>query len=125
MVEDVEGTVVAIRAGADSVDVTIGEDTPATRDFLRMLPMTVSLEEFNGKEKIADLPRELEYEGAPGSDPEDGDLIYFVPWGNIGFYYDTEGIEYSDDTFHLGTYDANEAELAQFEGQETRVEIVE
>lgn len=123
-VEDVEGTVVAFRTGSDSVEVTIGEDTPATRGFLRMLPMTVSMDEFNGKEKVADLPCELEYEGSPGSDPEDGDLIYFVPWGNIGFYYDADGIKYSDDTIHLGTYDANEDELARFEGQETRVEIV-
>ncbi|WP_087096541.1 cyclophilin-like fold protein [Nocardiopsis sp. JB363] len=120
-----EGTIVRLSVGAETVDVTIGEDTPATRDFVSMLPMTLTLEEFNGREKIADLPRELEWEGSPGSDPEDGDLIFFVPWGNIGFYYDADGIGYSDQTIHLGTYDATEAELARFEGQETRVEVVD
>lgn len=120
----VEGTVVRFSAGSEMLEVNIGEDTPATRDFVSMLPMTLELEEFNGREKIADLPRELEWEGSPGSDPEDGDLIYFVPWGNIGFYYDTDGIGYSDQTLHLGTYQATEAELARFEGQEVTADVV-
>ncbi len=25
-------------------------------------------------------------------DPENGDLIYFASWGNLGFYYNAEGI---------------------------------
>lgn len=123
--QNVEGTVVRFTVGSASVDVTIGEDTPATRDFVSMLPMTLELEEFNGREKIADLPRELAYESSPGSDPEDGDLIYFVPWGNIGFYYNTSGTGYSDQTIHLGTYQASESELANFEGQQTQVEVVD
>lgn len=121
----VEGTVVRFTAGDASADVTIGADSPATRDFLSMLPMTLELEEFNGREKIGDLPRELHWQGSPGSAPEDGDLIYYVPWGNLGFCYDACGIGYSDQTIHLGTYDAGEADLARFEGQETRVEVVE
>ncbi|HWV50558.1 MAG TPA: cyclophilin-like fold protein [Microbacterium sp.] len=121
----VVGTVVRFSAGDAVVDVTIGEDSPATRDFLSMLPMTFELEEFNGREKIAYPGRELAWEGSPGSDPEDGDLIYFTPWGNIGFYYDTSGIGYSDDTLHLGTYEATEEELSRFEGAQTTVEIAE
>ena len=120
----VKGTVVRFTAGAASVDVTIGEDSPATRDFLSMLPTTLELKEFNGREKIADLPRELNGQGTPGSDPADGDLIYYVPWGNIGFYYNASGIGYSDQTVHLGTYRASESELARFEGRQTKVEAV-
>ncbi len=107
------------------VDVTIGEDSPATRDFLSRLPMTLELEEFNGREKIAYLEPELDWPGSPGSDPEDGDLIYYTPWGNLGFYYDTTGVGYSEATLHIGTYDATEAELADFEGQQTAVEILD
>jgi hypothetical protein len=33
------------------VGVTIGEDSPATRNFLGMLPLTLTLKEFNGREK--------------------------------------------------------------------------
>jgi hypothetical protein len=63
-----------------------------------MLPLELPIEEFNGREKIAYLPRELNHAGSPGSDPEDGDLIYYTPWGNLGFYYNTAGVGYSDAT---------------------------
>ncbi|WP_024819324.1 cyclophilin-like fold protein [Arthrobacter sp. 31Y] len=117
------GTVVRFSTGSASLDVTIGEDNAATRDFLSMLPLTLTMEEFAGREKIADLPRTLHHEGSPGSDPEDGDLIYFVPWGNLGFYYDASGIGFSDQTVHVGRYKATREELARFEGQEVRVEV--
>jgi hypothetical protein len=123
-VEQVVGTVVRFSAGSTSVEVTIGEDNPAVRDFLSMLPLALTLEEFNGREKITYLPRKLAYAGSPGSDPEDGDLIYYVPWGNLGFYYNTAGIDYSDQTIHLGTYDASLDQLGQLEGQDVTVEVI-
>src|SRR5215213_6688210 len=116
-VEQVVGTVVRFSAGSTSVEVAIGEDNPAVRDFLSMLPLTLTLEEFDGREKISYLPRKLEHAGSPGSDPEDGDLIYYTPWGNLGFYYNTAGIGYADDVIHLGTYDASLEQLAQLAGQ--------
>lgn len=122
---NVEGAVVRFTGGDVSVDVTIGSNNAATRDFVSMLPLTLTLEEFNGREKIGDLPRELDVAGAPGSDPEDGDLIYFVPWGNLGFYYNTEGIGYSDDTINIGTYRAPEEQLERLENQDVTVELVE
>jgi hypothetical protein len=118
----VVGTVVRFTADDMYVDVTIDQDTPAVRDFLSQLPLTVDLEEFHNREKIADLPRELEHAGTPGSDPEDGDLIYYTPWGNLGFYYDTTGIGYSDATLHLGTYDATLDELNMVQGSDVIVD---
>ena len=121
---DVVGTVVQFSDGSTTVELTIDEDNPTVRDFLSMLPLTLTLEEFNGREKIAYLPRELAHEGSSGSDPEDGDLIYYIPWGNIGFYYNTAGIGYSDQTIHLGTYNASLDLLEQLEGRDVTVEIV-
>jgi hypothetical protein len=115
---------VRFTGGSTSVDVTIGEDNPAVRDLLSMLPLTLTLEEFNGREKIAYPPRKLAHAGSPGSDPEDGDLIYYTPWGNLGFYYNTSGIGYSDQTIHLGTYQASLEQLTQLEGQPVTVEVV-
>lgn len=122
--DQIVGTVVRFTAGSTSVEVTIDQDNPAVHDFLSMLPLTLTLEEFAGREKIAYLPRELAHAGSPGSDPEDGDLIYYIPWGNIGFYYNTAGIGYSDQTIHLGTYDASLDQLEQLEGQDVIVEVV-
>lgn len=117
------GTVVRFTSGSTFVNVTIGQDNPAVRDFLSMLPLTLTLEEFAGREKIGYLPRKLTHSGSPGSDPEDGDLIYFVPWGNIGFYYNTAGIGYSDQTIHIGTYKASLDQLERFADQPATVEI--
>ena len=114
------GTIVRFTSEATSVDVTIGADSPAVRDFLSMLPLTLTLEEHAGREKIGYLPRPLPLDGSPGSDPEDGDLIYFIPWGNLGFYYNAAGIGYSDQTLHIGSY---EASLEQLEGLEGTVTI--
>ncbi|PHC88648.1 hypothetical protein COF36_23150, partial [Bacillus pseudomycoides] len=90
--------------------------------LLSLLPAELSFEDLNSREKIASLPRELAWQGLPGSDPEDGDLIYYSPWGNLGFYYDASGIEYSDDTLHIGTYDATEEQLALLLGGPVTVE---
>jgi hypothetical protein len=122
--EGVTGRVVRFSANGTTVDVTIGPDSPATRDFLSMLPLTLTLEELGGREKISYLPRELNYAGSPGSDPENGDLIYFIPWGNLGFYYNAAGIEYSDQTLHIGTYDATVEQLDLLEGDDVIVEQV-
>ena len=84
-----------------------------------MLPLSITVEEHAGREKISYLPRELRHRGSPGSDPENGDLIYFVPWGNLGFSYDAEGVGYSDDTIALGSYDASPDELERLEGEVT------
>ena len=48
-----------------------------------------------------------------------------TPWQNLGFYYNSAGIGYSDQTIHIGRYDATAEELARFEGQKTTVEIVD
>ena len=118
-------SVVRFTSGETSVDVTIKPDNPTARDFLSMLPLTLPIEEFAGREKLGDLPRELVTQGSPGSDPENGDLIYFKPWGNLGFYYNTDGIGYSDQTIHLGTYEATGEQLELLEGNNVTVELVD
>jgi hypothetical protein len=123
--ESIEGTVVRFSAGGTSVDVTLGADHAATRDLLSMLPLTLRLEDLRRKEKISYLPRELDTEGAPGSDPEDGDLSYFKPWGNLGFSYDARGIDYSDDTVNLGSYRASEQQLRRLENVDVTVDVVD
>jgi hypothetical protein len=122
--DTVEVMIVRFASPTEHVDVTITADNPTTRDFLSLLPLTLTLEEFNGREKIGYLPRELDTDGSPGHDPEDGDLIYFAPWGNLGFYYNTEGIGHDDRVIHLGTYDATVDQLVALEGVDVTVEVV-
>src|SRR5207244_13172748 len=60
----------------------------AAKDFLSLLPMTLTLDDYAATEKIAYLPRKLSAAGAPaGSDPSDGDIAYYGPWGNLAIFY--------------------------------------
>ena len=64
------------------------DDSPAARDFASLLPLTLTLEDYNSTEKISNLPRRLSIEGAPaGFDPSPGDLTYYAPWGNLAIFY--------------------------------------
>ena len=99
----VEGAVIRFSTPEASVDVTISADDAATRDFLSMLPLTLEFTDFAGREKVADLPRGLDREGVPGSDPQDGDVISYIPWSNLAFYYDASEIGYDDNVVRLGT----------------------
>jgi hypothetical protein len=45
-------------------------DNPTSRDFLTLLPLTLTFEEYSGTEKISRLAERLSTEDAPsGSDP--------------------------------------------------------
>uniref|UniRef100_UPI00293F31A5 cyclophilin-like fold protein n=1 Tax=Clavibacter sp. MX14-G9D TaxID=3064656 RepID=UPI00293F31A5 len=121
----VVGTVIRFTGGGQVVDVTLGEDNPTSRDLVGRLPTTLRFAEFAGREKIAYPEPGLAVEGSPGSDPEDGDLIYFSPWGNLGFYYDAAGIGFAAETIHLGRYDATPAQLAAFDDADVTIEVVE
>lgn len=64
------------------------EDSPSARDFLVQLPLTLTLNDYAGTEKIADLPRPVTREGAPDAiTPRAGDLAFYAPWGNLAVFY--------------------------------------
>ena len=92
------------------------DDNATTRDFLLDAAAHAEFEEFNGREKISYPPSGLDTVGSPGHDPENGDLIYFVPWGNLGFYYNADGIEFDDSVVLIGSYEATPEQLVGIEG---------
>ena len=68
-----------IQAGERILTATL-YDNPATRALIVQLPLTLTLKDYNGTEKIADLPKKLPTTGAPdGFDPETGDIAYYAP----------------------------------------------
>jgi hypothetical protein len=70
-----------------AISGTLIDSAPA-RDFLSLLPMTLTIEDYAATEKIAYLPRKLSTAGAPpGSDPSVGDIAYYAPWGNLAIFY--------------------------------------
>ena len=63
-------------------------DNATTRHFLALLPVTLTLDDYNGTEKISYLPKKLSTADAPaGFTPSIGDIAYYAPWGNVAIFY--------------------------------------
>ena len=64
------------------------DDNSATRDLVSRLPLDVQFEDFNGTEKICYLDEDLDTSDVSTSClPVQGTLAYYIPWGNICFFY--------------------------------------
>jgi hypothetical protein len=64
------------------------DDNPSAHDFASMLPLNLMISDFSNNEKIAYLPRKLNLEArGPFPDAASGDLCYYIPWGNLAFFY--------------------------------------
>ncbi len=88
-----EGTAVKIRLTIDgkTIEATMLGNATA-QDFISLLPMTLTLEDYASTEKISYLPRKLSTAGAPaGVDPAVGDIAYYAPWGNLAIFYKDAG----------------------------------
>ena len=100
------------------------DDNATSRDFASLLPLTLTLEDYNGTEKISTLPKRLSTEGAPkGSDPSAGDLAYYAPWGNLAVFY--RDFAYSSGLLLLGRLDAGSESLARPGTLEVKIELAE
>ena len=95
---------IIIKVGDQVITATL-IDSKTTQDFISLLPLTLTLEDYAGTEKISDLPKRLSTEGAPsGSDPSVGDITYYAPWGNLAIFYRDFG--YASGLVILGKIDS-------------------
>ena len=87
-------------------------DNPTSRDFMYLLPLTLTFKEFGGFEKLSILDRELSTENAPpGSDPEVGDFGYYAPWKDVNMYY--KDWSYSSGLVILGKIESDPEEFTK------------
>jgi len=111
---DVEGTVITATL----------IDNATSRDFVSLLPLTLTLRDYAATEKISDLPRRLSTEGAPaGHDPSIGDIAYYAPWGNLAIFY--RDFSYSPGLIHLGTIEASVEALSGPGPLSVTIELIE
>lgn len=81
------------------------DDSAASRAFIALLQLTLTLEDYNGTEKISDLPKRLSTKDAPaGVDASRGDIAYYAPWGNLAIFY--KDFPYSRGLVKLGRIDS-------------------
>ena len=63
-------------------------DSPASRDLIAQLPVTVEMVDHGGVEKTGRLPEPLSLDGQPGgADPDVGDVGYYAPGDDLVLYY--------------------------------------
>src|SRR5215212_919171 len=98
-------------------------DNATARDLIVQLPLTLTFRDFNGVEKIAQLPRKLSMDGVPpGDDPFLRDIGYYAPSGDVVFYYDDVG--YFTGIVRLGQFDGSmDAIVSQTGNFTARVEL--
>jgi hypothetical protein len=122
----------AQRANAMKISIKIQDkiitatlvDNATSRDFVSLLPISLTLEDYAATEKISNLPRRLSTEGAPaGSDPSIGDITYYSPWGNLAIFY--RDFRYSSGLIKLGQIDSGTEALNVTGSAKVTIELVE
>lgn len=100
----VETMKLKLTVGDQSVTAT-AYDNPTSRDFISLLPLTLTLKDYASTEKISDLPKRLSTKAAPaGFDPAVGDIAYYAPWGNLALFYKDFG--YSSGLIQIAKIDS-------------------
>jgi hypothetical protein len=119
------GTRVRFNAGSAEIVVRTAEN-PTSRDFVSQLPLTLAFKDFAAMEKLTYLPRRLTTDGSTGNPPANGDLIYYAPWGNLGFFYDAERRDtaHDDRVIPIGTVESGYEFLSRLEAGPVRVERI-
>jgi hypothetical protein len=114
-------TNISITAGNSHWRATLADNATA-RDFVSMLPLTLTLEDYAATEKISDLPRRLVVDGAAATRPVAGDITYYAPWGNLAIFH-RDG-QHSPGLVKLGHFESSVAELARKGTLRVRIDVV-
>jgi len=118
-------------SNAMELKITIGDniakallyDTPTSNAFRKMLPLTITLEDYANTEKIAPLNAPLSTRNAPnGFQPSVGDLTYYAPWGNLALFYNH--FSYADGLVALGKVTSGMEYLTTRGAFEVTIELV-
>lgn len=113
---------IKIAIGDTSLTATL-YDNPTTRDFISLLPLDLTLEDYAGTEKISYLPEKLSTEDAPsGFDPSVGDITYYAPWGNLAIFY--KDFVYANGLINLGKIDNGIEVFNTSDSLNVRIELI-
>lgn len=108
----------------DQVATATLYDNATARDFAALLPLSLTLKDYDVIERVSDLPRKLSTEGAPeGMAPATGELTHYAPWGNLAIFVKPRS--WSRSLLPLGKVDEGLSILAQPGPYQVRIERVE
>jgi hypothetical protein len=62
-------------------------DSPTSRDFVSLLPLTLTMNDLFGREKFGHLPRAITEEGTRSQTYEVGEVVYWSPGPDVAIFY--------------------------------------
>lgn len=102
--------------------IVLLNNSPAADSFYRQLPLSVSIEDYAGSEKIFYPSEELNTIDTPLAKGPSGTLAYYAPWGNIAlFYQECRG---AGDLYGLGEVVTGAEFISELTG-EIQIELVD
>src|SRR5438093_5912479 len=87
-----ESQIMKIRLTIDDKVITATlNDSKTTRDFISLLPLTLTMNDLFRREKFAHLSRAISEEGKRTHTYEVGDIAYWSPGPDVAIYYQHDG----------------------------------
>src|SRR5882762_8580247 len=81
---------IGLRVGDKALTATL-IDSATTRDFVSLLPLTITMNDLFSREKFGHLPRELSEGGNRARSYAVGDVIYWSPGPDVAIFYRHDG----------------------------------
>jgi len=66
-------------------------DSKTTRDFVSLLPLTLTMNDLFRREKFAHLPRAISEQGKQTHTYEIGQVVYWSPGPDVAIFYRNDG----------------------------------
>lgn len=83
-----------LRVGESVFTATMYENQ-SVKDFASLLPITLTLGEYNREERSSRLPKRLSVdETEEGMNVSAGDISYYTPFRNLCIYYQDSGLSF-------------------------------
>ncbi len=107
----------------DQVATATLYDNATARDFASLLPLSLTMTDYDTIERVSDLPRKLSAQGAPeGMAPVAGELTHYAPWGNLAIFIRPRS--FSRSLLPLGKVDEGLSILSQPGPYRVRIERI-
>ena len=81
---------ITVKVG-DKVLTVTPADNETSRDFVSLLPLTVTMDDLFGREKFGQLPRAISAAGPRTNTYEVGEIVYWSPGPDVAIYYRDDG----------------------------------
>lgn len=81
---------IGLKIGDKVLTATLA-DNPSARDFVSLLPLTLTMDDLFGREKFGHLPRAISGGGPRARSYEVGQVIYWSPGPDVAIFYRDDG----------------------------------